>query len=179
MKKIVVLFLFVTILFSGCSGQQEVVQKRIPYDFGMLDVEKTFNTLDEIASDSTLIVHVTLQDQSEVISYGGADFSLSKLYIQKMYKGDAKLVNTTINLLELSTIDIKKDQGNGMYLLFLKPYEGPIVSNAYVISGVYQGRFKYDNDDKLIYDAEKYRGINKFQQEFVKNFKSELAELQR
>lgn len=176
MKKMIMLLLFIVVL-SACSAKENNVQDPITYDFGMLDVEKTYTSLGEIVNDSTLIAEVELEDQAESINFGESEFTLSKVNVNKIFKGDSELENTTINLLELSFLDIKIDKGNGKFLLFLKPYEGPITSSAFVVTGVYQGRFKYNDEGNITYDAEKYGGVNKFQIDFVENYEKKLLEI--
>ncbi|HIW34988.1 MAG TPA: hypothetical protein IAA29_19610 [Candidatus Paenibacillus intestinavium] len=65
-------------------------------------------------------------------------------------------------------LSITQDKDTSKLFLFLKPYTGPITdSNAYIITGVYQGKFKISKAGELIYDAEKYGGVNLYQKEFV------------
>jgi len=169
LKKLI-LFLFLITLI-GCSQQPP------PYAYGTLDLEKDYNTLEGIVKDSSLIAEASLQNKSEIIPFKGSDFNKTQLKVEKVYKGDPKLENTNIDVLELSMLNITKDVGTGKFLLFLKPYEGPIVQNSYVITGVYQGRFKVSDTGQLIYDADKYGGLNKFQREFVKTPISSLSNI--
>jgi uncharacterized lipoprotein YehR (DUF1307 family) len=174
LKKIIAA-LTIILLLIGCSKPNDQQQSSLNY--GMLDVENVYDSVEEITDHSTLIVEVMLGNTSNEIEYGNTNFSKTNVTIKEVYKGDPEINNSNIDIIELSSINITKDKENGKFLLFLRPYEGPITTNAYVISGVYQGKFKISNNDELIYDADKYSGINRFQKEFVKTPKEALPQM--
>jgi hypothetical protein len=60
---------------------------------------------------------------------------------------------------------MNQQKGHNKRLLFLKQYEGPVTQNAFIVTGVYQGNFKIDKNDKLVYDADQYGGYQSFQAE--------------
>lgn len=173
MNKFVLLLLLLLLTpIVGCSADKEA-----PYNYGTLDLEKQYNQLDQMVNDSTIIAEVKLLEDSKTINYKDNDFSETKVDITNVYKGDASLKDSDISLLELSMLSLVKDKGNGKFVLFLKPYEGPVTSNAYVITGVYQGKFNVDSDGQLVYDADKYGGIKTFQSDFVKTPLKKLSDV--
>jgi len=172
-KKLILVCTFV-LLLVGCSKSQD--QQSLSLNYGTLDVENAYDSLEEISNHSTLIAEVKLGKSSETINFENHDFSKTNLTIKEVYKGDPKLKNSTIDIIELGSINITKDKGNGKFLLFLRPYEGPITTDSYIVTGVYQGKFKIDDNGDLIYDADKFNGINRFQKEFVQTPKEELRQ---
>lgn len=105
-----------------------------------------------------------LTGKNQNINYNNADFKVSGAQVKKVIKGDQQLVSKAIQVLEIAAFSRNEHKKN---LLFLEKYVGPVINDAYVIAGVYQGKFSIDKDDKLIYDADKYGGVKSFQSELV------------
>lgn len=126
-----------------------------------------YNTLSELEKDSSVIVDATVIE-SEYFSYDDIPFTLNKMTINKVYKGEFKK-GDSINVLEtggvINNIDYAPEDDKVMkkkdkVILYLYKYEGPIKEEVekYVISGLYQGKFKYDKDINHITPSEKNKG---------------------
>lgn len=109
----------------------------------------------------------TLQEKSETIAkvkilstksfkYGEVVFTLSRAQINEKFKGNT--VEKEITILESAGEyeGLKYlAEGNEAFkkgdeaVVFLYPYKGPVAEDAYVIKGVYEGKFRL-KDDKLI-----------------------------
>ncbi|WP_068773355.1 hypothetical protein [Paenibacillus sp. FJAT-26967] len=166
MKKYILLCLFL-ITAAGCS------QPSPPYSYAALDVSKVYTSFEEIAQASPIIAEVKITDNQETIHHLNADFAKTQIEIVTVFKGKQQLERTRLSLSELAALNITKDTHKGNYVLFLRPYEGPVAQDAYTIAGVYQGKFKVADNHQLMYDAEKYDGVNTFQKEFVKTMKTD------
>lgn len=75
---------------------------------------------------------------------------LNDFIVNNVKAGDSSLKGTHVKVLELGFISMTIiDPKQKNYLLFLKKYEGPVSNDAYVISGVYQGKLKIDKAGKI------------------------------
>lgn len=117
------------------------------------DLAKEYTRIEDLKNDSEIIVEVRA---SEVKSFDHKNiiFTLTKAEVLNIYKGQAV---ENINILETGGIqnntnytffDNKVFEKNDTALLFLDKYVGPIVDDAYVILGAYQGKF-LTNGDKI------------------------------
>lgn len=163
MKKIVVVVLLLAFTITTACGQSN---QSLNYDLASL--QTYYNALEEITTDSDLIVEVELTGKSEDINYKDADFKVTEAQVKKVLKGSEELTSQAIRILEVAVFNMNQQNEHKKRLLFLEKYEGPVTQNAYVVAGVYQGNFKIDKDDKLIYDADKYGGYKSFQAELEK-----------
>ncbi len=73
-------------------------------------------------------------------------------------------MSSAIQVLEIFPFSIKEFKNK---LLFLEKYVGPVTNSAYVVTGVYQGKFTIDKNNKLIYEAGKRGGVKGFQSELT------------
>ncbi|MBN6889488.1 hypothetical protein ACUXCC_004768 [Cytobacillus horneckiae] len=126
-----------------------------------------YNELKELENDSSVIVDITV-NENEYFTYEDVPFTLSELKINKVFKGEL-MEGDSINILETGGVvnnieytaehdEILKERENA--ILFLYKYEGPIKEGVekYVISGLYQGKFKYVNTPDSITPSEENQG---------------------
>ncbi|MEC1179629.1 hypothetical protein P9B03_14105 [Metasolibacillus meyeri] len=127
------------------------------------DIVSSYNNPDELKQAAELIVEVAIED-TKSINFENVLFTLSKGKVKHNYKGETV---DTINILETGgtgEININgRDEKvkmvfeenevfneNEHAILYLERYEGPIVQDAYVILGVYQGKFKLEPQSKKV-----------------------------
>lgn len=122
----------------------EIIASVIPYE-----------TLETLIGESKLVVAVKVKDEAEVMNYENATFTKNQVEIQDVILGGGQLKGTNVEVLELGDIS-KGDkavlQPGKEYLLFLQTYEGPVTSDAYVVTGVYQGKFELTDENKLVFN---------------------------
>ncbi|WP_138754137.1 hypothetical protein [Paenibacillus sinopodophylli] len=64
---------------------------------------------------------------------------------------------------------MKAVKGNDRFVLFMNQYEGPIITDeAFVISGLFQGKFRIDDQDTVHYDDHDYLETAAFHQKLNK-----------
>lgn len=121
-----------------------------------LSLTREYKTLEDLKNAAEVITQVEI-DNSKSFTYNDVPFTISDAKLIKTYKGN--IFNDKINLLETGgQIDNKEysPEGNDVLkkrekaILFLKKYEGPITDDAYVILGVYQGKYKISSDDNQL-----------------------------
>lgn len=180
--------LLVCALLLGCAadpnrGEQTSINSENALDYSVMDLATVYYSLEEIVRDSDLIAEVSLEHKNEVISYGGADFSLTTANIVDVIYGDSMYSDQEINILELQSMSMTNtstSEGN-QFILFLDRYEGPAYEKeAFVITGIYQGKF--DISDSIVeYKAAEFNGVSTFQSQLTPNsvddFKAELGKV--
>lgn len=122
------------------------------------ELSESFSTVDELKQKAEVIVEVNISD-AKAKKYNDVVFTLSSAEVKKIYKGDLQK-KTYLNILETGGVHNNiehtfegektlKKQDNA--ILFLKKYNGPITNEeAYVILGMYQGKFKLDKSGAII-----------------------------
>jgi major membrane immunogen (membrane-anchored lipoprotein) len=155
-KKQIIMLLIALIILTACGKEDQNI------DYGTAVLQTHYQALEEISYDSEIIVEVELTGKTETINYKDADFKVTEAEVKKVLKGEERLKSSMIRILEVAAFSMNDHKKN---VLFLEEYVGPVTSNAYVVAGVYQGKFKLDKDNKLIYDADKNGGIKSFQSE--------------
>lgn len=178
MRKSVLMFIFLVALFlTGCT-EEESLHFNSSYD--SLSVTG-YNSLEEIYERSEIVAEVELTGESKEVIDQSVSFTLSEVLIKDVLVGDADIINENINILELTQINMAKYEDGKNFILFLHPYNGDTFENSYFISGVYQGKFKLDRKNNLIYDAGQYGGHLTFQRDLnelsIGDFKNKLDEL--
>lgn len=124
-----------------------------------VSVTNKYETISEIENDSSIIVNATVKE-NESFMYKDVPFTKSVLTINEVYKGDIQK-GDSINLLETGGVidnveyTVETDttlKSNEDAILFLTEYEGPILEDTkkYVVSGVYQGKFRMNEDNSII-----------------------------
>lgn len=146
MKKAMLLIIF-ALAFTTACGKAETSRNS---DSAIL--QTYYQALEEISYDSELIVEAELIGNQKESSYQNARFTVTEFIVKKVYKGDQELVSSAIQVLEIFPFRIKESKNK---LLFLEKYVGPVTNSAYVVTGVYQGKFTIGKNNKLIYEAGK------------------------
>lgn len=129
------------------------------------------------------MVEVKLTGSFEQIpEYGGANFTLTDAEVKERIKGNESYYGRVIKILELTASNLNITKKRDRFVLFLHKYEGPVTSEeTFVISGVYQGKFRIDEKEKIKYDAAENNGVVTFQEELnnksLWEFKTKLTQL--
>ncbi|WP_150265603.1 hypothetical protein [Paenibacillus tepidiphilus] len=116
------------------------------------DLANNYNTVTELTYDSEAIYKVEVIN-SKSFEYEGVVFTVSTANVVENYKGD--VISSFVNILETggnynNTEYVFEDssvlKSGDKAVVYLKKYEGPIpeAQGAFVISGVYQGKFNID-----------------------------------
>jgi hypothetical protein len=168
LKRLIIFFITIilsTIGLAGCNQQNKSIMSSA-------DLETHYETLDSIINDADLIAEVKVKEKATKKDYNSATFMINQVQIKEVIIGDSTLKGKEINLLELGfdESDLNIVKNNKKYLIFLTKYEGPITDDAYVVTGVYQGKFKINTDESLEYAGELFNGVEFFQKDF-KNMK--------
>lgn len=129
---------------SSTNDETVIIASVVPYE-----------TLDKLVRDAELVVEVKVVGNPNTLQYEYATFTTNTIEVQNVILGDDALKGSHINLIELGDInqgDIGIVQVGKKYFLFLKKYEGPVVSDAYVPVGAYQGKFDLSEKDELSFN---------------------------
>lgn len=175
------------LLLSGCGSVNNEEQRsgsikptNTTVNYGNLDVSEEFNTLEQLTDTADLVVEVKLTgEELQKIEYEGANFTLTNATVKEVIKGDTN--TKSVKIFEVASFNINLTKRNDKFLLFLNKYTGPVTTEeAYSITGVYQGKFGLDANDKIVYDAGEYNGDVTFQNEVqnidVIEFKKSIQE---
>ncbi|MFC3767401.1 hypothetical protein [Paenibacillus sp. GCM10012303] len=180
MKKIGMTISVLSLLFSlllGCgSGKSESASPNIMVAAG--DLDDNFHSLEEIESKAETILEIRVLDNQQTIVYGDIPFTISRAVVLSSLKGNIH-EGEEINILETGGIYkpvSKEGKGflpevdyafNGIPVMksgehlvtFLYKYEGPIAKNVFMPLGVYQGKFKVQDNGKIEQQAPKENKI--------------------
>jgi len=119
------------------------------------ELTKGYSSIDDLKDSSELIAEVLVSD-SDALKYKNVIFTVQSAQVQKLYKGSVDIKD--IQILETGGV-----YGNAEYtfeknkvmkkgekaVVFLEKYKGPILKDAYVILGVFQGKFTIDKNGDL------------------------------
>lgn len=114
-----------------------------------LKVHYQADNVDQLANDSQAIIVGTPTTNRKEILYDGVNFIATDVKVVNQIKSDTNL-GDTITLLQTVADEDPDIRENGKSLLFLEKYEGPIIKNAYVCKGLYQGQYKVKDNDAVI-----------------------------
>ncbi|TKI56333.1 hypothetical protein E8L90_13105 [Brevibacillus antibioticus] len=112
------------------------------------DVVESFDSTKELNESAEVIAEVEI-DESESFQYENVVFTLSNAKVKQVYKGHVDPENV-IKILETGGYKDGTEytfEGNEVFetgekaYVYLEKYEGPVAEDAYVIKGVYQGKF--------------------------------------
>lgn len=115
------------------------------------DVNESFSSIEQLKDNSELIAEVEIE-KADSFQYKHVVFTLSEAKLLHVYKGEVQN-GETVKILETGGYKDGKEytfEGNKAFteketaIVFLEKYEGPIADDAYVIAGVYQGKFVTD-----------------------------------
>jgi len=84
-----------------------------------------------------MIVEIDNIQKQEIINYGGIDFIISEVNLNRSIKNNESVEN--IKILQTNVAEDPILVNNQKYLLFLDEYEGPVASDVYVILGLLKG----------------------------------------
>ncbi|KMZ41702.1 MULTISPECIES: hypothetical protein [Bacillales] len=113
-----------------------------------VDVVEGFDSIKELHESAEVIAEVEIND-SESFQYSNVVFTRSDAKVKQVYKGDVEPENV-IKILETGGYKNGTEytfEGNKVFetgekaYVYLEKYEGPVADDAYVIKGVYQGKF--------------------------------------
>ncbi|CAM4494746.1 outer membrane murein-binding lipoprotein Lpp [Paenibacillus endophyticus] len=168
-----VLTVIVTVL-SGCSEAEEKPSA------SSSDLADIYSSLDVLKADSEFVAEITLTGAFKALpEYEGANFSLTEVKVQEVIKGDERYNGQVISLIGFAPLITTEKSDR--FVLFLHRYEGPVLSEeAFVVSGVFQGKFRIDDKDKIHYDNHDYLETAAFYKELdgmsLGSFKSLIKE---
>lgn len=157
-----------SILLFGCSQKikdtgSAVEGELTQVDYSLMDLANIYPTLTELSSDSSLIAEINLTGKTEEVTYEGANFVINGAEVIDVVKGDPSLKGKDINILEVKSFSMNRTKKTDHFILFFQKYDGPVTSDAYVITGVYQGKYSIDENNFISYDADNYNGEVTFQ----------------
>lgn len=152
----------------GCSLIQGPIKETssVPL-YGTLEIG-VVSTLDQLISDSGLIVEVRKTGKVEEIVDQNVELTLTEVKVNHVILGDASLSDHNIRILDLKSLSMGLHDKESHYLLFLHPKTGRLGDDIYSVVGVYQGKFKINKKNQLYYDADQYGGIKTFQDDISK-----------
>lgn len=144
MKKIIVVALilgvFSSLIYTSNSMENRKIHLKLSY---------TASTVDQLVEDSQVIIDCISSEKSEVIVYNEVEFIVTEMKIKDVIKGENLKKGDTITILQTNSYEDPTVQKDKEKILFIEKYEGPIVEDAYVCVGLYQGQFDLE-DDKMI-----------------------------
>ncbi|MFF0827248.1 hypothetical protein ACFYU8_10235 [Brevibacillus sp. NPDC003359] len=112
------------------------------------DVVEGFDSIKKLNESAEVIAEVEI-NESESFQYKNVVFTISDAKVKQVYKGDVDPENV-IKILETGGYKDGTEytfEGNEVFetgekaYVYLEKYEGPVAEDAYVIKGVYQGKF--------------------------------------
>lgn len=115
---------------------------------------ESFTNVEALKNKSEIIAEVQIKD-ADSFHYETMTFTLSEGVVKKVYKGELNKKDT-IHILETggrNGLEEYTFEGNKVFeegdkaIVFLEKYEGPVAPDAYVIKGVYQGKFKIKDEN--------------------------------
>lgn len=170
LKSGIVLLIVILTALSGCSKAEEKPST------SSSDLAVIYSSLYELKADSEFVAEITLTGALQALpEYEGANFTLTEVKIQEVIQGDERYKGQVISL--IGFVPLITTNNSDRFVLFLHRYEGPVLSEeAFVISGVFQGKFRIDDKDKIHYDNHDYLETAAFYKELngmsLETFKS-------
>ena len=173
-KFILSMVVAISFLLQGCGSTDEKPVANPPM-LGNLMLQTQYQSVEQLSQDSTLVAQVEVTGNYEDVDYQKSTFRVSELLVKKVEMGDPSLENQIIKVVELASVSIDH-YDHSAFLLFLHPYEGPLIEKAYVNTGVYQGEFAIHKHNKLTYEPAKYEGQDHFQSKLAAKGLTTLVE---
>ena len=134
-----------------------------PSYHGLMQYE--YQTLEDALDHTETIVEIRKTGKVNVIVDQHVDLTLTEVQVLNTYKGDSELIGRTIQILDLMQMSMGLHEKEDHYVLFLHPKTGRLGEDIYSVIGEYQGKFKVDNENKLVYDADEFGGVKTFQED--------------
>lgn len=113
--------------------------------------------LDQLIADSSFIIEGIATDKQDDLIFQTVPFVTTNIKIEKVLKGN--LTYKEITLLQTKITEDPLVKKGGHVLLFLEKYEGPIINDAYVCKGLYQGNYNI-NDKGIITNSIDLKSYN-------------------
>ncbi|MDO3412328.1 hypothetical protein QWJ34_21370 [Saccharibacillus sp. CPCC 101409] len=167
-----VLLLSAVLAGAGCSNGREAAEaageKIVQADRSMVDPAVNYASMKQMAADSPLIAEVAFTGKGEARRQEGLNSGFDAAEVRKVWKGGQELNGRTIGVLDLESTAFRSADRGDRFVLFLQPYEAKpgeagAAAEKYAISGVYQGLFRVDDRDRVIYEEGSYAGESNFQ----------------
>ncbi len=144
----VAVFIFVT----GCSQHTSTLGKAPEDGRASLFTSDQFNGIENLAKATPTVIMGSAVGEGEIIDYQDIKFVKTQFMITEVLRDEMSRDvdnNREITLLQTySEDDPELPKGQEM-LLFVEPYVGPILENAYVIKGLSQGQYTVDSENKV------------------------------
>lgn len=132
----------------------------------------------DLLDKSQTIVEVSNSQKDRDIKYLNTDFVLFQVNVVDVIRGEDTLINQPIKILQTVTNSSRYPllEANKKYVLFLDQYEGPIVSDAYVICGMSLGMLEEQNDKVVLSEMQQeyFSVFNKYELT-SRSFKNQLS----
>ncbi|WP_028596327.1 hypothetical protein [Paenibacillus assamensis] len=160
------LLTFTTIACTSASEKNQASssyrdQKDVGVNYGFALVANGYKTMEEMIYDADVVVEVEPTGKTEVKDYHGDKYVITELKVIRALHGNENLKSDIITVLSLEHLsgDLYNHE-----IVFLDIVEPEFQLSDFVVTGVYQGRFRIE-DGKVMYDADKYGGVSYFQDE--------------
>lgn len=99
------------------------------------------DSVDQLIDDSQMVAVAHVTNIQKSLKYENVEFVKTQIEVKNLLKGSNN-AEKIITILQTVSNDDPVLEKNSNVLLFLEKYEGPIIENAYVIKGLYQGHYK-------------------------------------
>jgi hypothetical protein len=193
LNKILVILIIVLLSAAGCKNQSVSQSTTI-------SLAEHYDTIDDLKKSATNIVETEVLDNYVVVQ-GDMPFTISNLKVLSAIQGDimkgdkirvletgGKFINSSENSKEKKGQEVDMKFGgasvmqNGEHLiLFVRPFVGPQVTDAYVPLGVWQGKFKVSkgNNGKVEQQAPNEYMLKDYKPVNISQFIKELENSKR
>lgn len=136
------------------------------------------DSLEKLIKDTDIIIIANTTKEQQEFVYHELTFVKTKVKVKEVLKGNG-FDNKEITVLQTKVFEDPVLEKNSNVLLFLHKYEGPVIDDAYVCKGLYQGQFKIKNNiiipsladnEALRNDIEKVKNIQSLKEK-IKDYK--------
>lgn len=146
MKKVILIAGFIALIGSVFVGYNYLKDNSV----SSAQLVEYYEDMDELSASSPIVISGSVADDTESIVYNDVTFHITKIAINKLYRGiDDVSEGDTITLLQTDILEDPLVEEGKEQILFLKKYQGPVVENAYRIVGLKQGHFTLNSDGKV------------------------------
>lgn len=149
-QKFISVIVVIFVLMAGIIYYNKNINTSTKEDLPSAKIAYSFENLDDIVNSSVLIVEGKATSEQNEFQYLGVTFVKTKILVKQVLKGDSSLLDKEITLLQTKLQEDPIVGKNEHIVLFLHKYEGPIIDDAYVCAGLYQGHYKIKDDDSII-----------------------------
>ncbi|MBO0588358.1 MULTISPECIES: hypothetical protein [unclassified Sporosarcina] len=181
------------LLITGCGVNNEKVASTSEVtnkNNAAIEVSKVSNdynyllfhnvsTIDDLAEVSPIVITAKGSGVSEEFMYKDLSFYKTRVKMNDIFRDEFNNLDKDLEITILQNdgdMD-PKIQNNETVLLFLEKYEGPIIEDAYVIIGMKQGQFKYNNDGTIMSKANDFELSRNTKNDNLKSVESALEKV--